>query len=458
MLDVIVIGAGLSGLQAARCIQRAGLSVTIVEARDRVGGRTFSVPLASEYGVVDLGAAWINEKSHSRVMNYIRLFQLTMVDQSVDRKAILHTHTKRYEFPCSGVPSLSKEDQENIAKIYDHIMAKSQNEEIQDPHDKISVNEYVCNIGANENTAKVVDFWTQTFHGLESTQVSAASFIGHCRNNHGLPPIGTGGLVGSSHKYLESGTMDIACGIADLVGESNVFLSHPVVSIKDEDTHITVTSALGKVFRGQKCIVSIPSGSLTNVSFTPSSSRPIWANPDLMAMGHFHKSIVCYDRRWWSEIGYNGFCVSYVGPISIVRDSSVPARGLYALTCLVTGTAGESWSRLASHDRRRAILDQLAAIYNADHDSALWQPIEYLDHVWQCEEYSHGALSPVPSIAHLKDLASSYGKAAGNLHFVGTEYADEWKNHMEGALLSGERGAQEVIEALKKMPKSGFQG
>ena len=54
MLDAIVIGAGLAGLQAARSLQEAGLTVAVVEARDRVGGKVWSVPLASGRGVVSI--------------------------------------------------------------------------------------------------------------------------------------------------------------------------------------------------------------------------------------------------------------------------------------------------------------------------------------------------------------------------------------------------------------------
>ena len=66
-VDVVVIGAGLSGLQAALDIQQAGFSCVILEARDRVGGKTLSQPLASGKGVVDLGAAWLNEVTQPKI-------------------------------------------------------------------------------------------------------------------------------------------------------------------------------------------------------------------------------------------------------------------------------------------------------------------------------------------------------------------------------------------------------
>jgi monoamine oxidase len=66
-VDVIVVGAGLSGLQAALDVQKAGLSYAVLEARDRVGGKTLSQPLASGKGIVDLGAAWLNEVTQPKI-------------------------------------------------------------------------------------------------------------------------------------------------------------------------------------------------------------------------------------------------------------------------------------------------------------------------------------------------------------------------------------------------------
>lgn len=108
MLDVVVIGAGLSGLQAALTCHQNGLSVIVVEARDRVGGKTWSVPLASDRGVADLGAAWINDKLQTRVGAYARKFKMGTVEQRLEGLAIMEASVSdRIEFPFGIVPEVS---------------------------------------------------------------------------------------------------------------------------------------------------------------------------------------------------------------------------------------------------------------------------------------------------------------------------------------------------------------
>lgn len=109
MFDVVIIGAGLSGLQAAYSAQQAGLSVVVVEARDRVGGKTWSVPLASGRGVADLGAAWINENTQSRMAKYVKKFKLPTVAQRLKGTAVMQlADSSRVEFPFGIIPEVSK--------------------------------------------------------------------------------------------------------------------------------------------------------------------------------------------------------------------------------------------------------------------------------------------------------------------------------------------------------------
>lgn len=108
MLDVVVVGAGLSGLQAALSAQQAGLSVEVVEARDRVGGKVWSVPVESSQGYADLGAAWINDNMQKRIWSYVEQFGLKIVRQRLTGNAIMQTdEDNRIVFPFGITPEVS---------------------------------------------------------------------------------------------------------------------------------------------------------------------------------------------------------------------------------------------------------------------------------------------------------------------------------------------------------------
>lgn len=106
MFDLLVVGAGLSGLQAALSAQQAGLTVAVVEARDRIGGKIWSVPLASGRGYADLGGAWVNTTLQKRVGAYVKQFKLKTVVQRLEGKAIMQDGPQsRFEFPFGVTPS-----------------------------------------------------------------------------------------------------------------------------------------------------------------------------------------------------------------------------------------------------------------------------------------------------------------------------------------------------------------
>lgn len=108
MFDLVVIGAGLSGLQAAYKAQQVGLSTVVIEARDRVGGKIWSVPLASGRGCVELGGAWINDTLQPRVWSYAQRFGLKVVRQRLEGKAVMQdSDGSRREFPFGIIPDVS---------------------------------------------------------------------------------------------------------------------------------------------------------------------------------------------------------------------------------------------------------------------------------------------------------------------------------------------------------------
>ncbi|KAL4862199.1 hypothetical protein BDV12DRAFT_207375 [Aspergillus spectabilis] len=452
MFDLLIVGAGLSGLQAAQTAQQAGLSVAVIEARDRVGGKIWSVPLASGRGYADLGGAWINVTLQPRVGAYVKRFGLKTVQQRLEGKAVMQEkQAERFEFPFGVTPDFTADEKKSLESIRDHIQAESLKPgppKVAD--DNVSLDQYVRDLGALPNVVKMVNLWAQVMHGLEATEYSAAWFIDYCRRNRGLLAIRADDSSGGQHLRFQDGAQSIANGIAKLVRPSNIHLSSPVASINDHGSHISITTTTGKTFTGRKAIISIASTMYKELNITPSLPQRVQEVTNATVLGDYNKAIVCYDRPWWRSEGFNGYFASYTGPVILGRDTSVEEARHYSLTCFVNGKPGREWSKLRPHERRAVVLRQLSHIFKAGPDGEVWKPIEFFDQIWQHETFSRGALAPITALGHFTKYADVYGKPVGNVHFVGTEYSTEWKGYMEGAICSGEVGAREVVEALER--------
>lgn len=107
-VDVVVVGAGLAGLSAARDLDRAGLSVLVVEARDRVGGRTYSLGMPDgSPGIIEAGAGWINDVNQTRMINLVREFGLETIEQNTQGNCSLQNlDGDILPFPYGEVPKV----------------------------------------------------------------------------------------------------------------------------------------------------------------------------------------------------------------------------------------------------------------------------------------------------------------------------------------------------------------
>ncbi|OHW96480.1 flavin-containing amine [Colletotrichum incanum] len=107
--DVVIIGAGLAGLSAANDLRRSGLTCVVLEARDRVGGKTWSQPMQNEgaRGVFDLGAAWINDTNQSRMYELAKKYDAELIEQNTDGNCALQDFDgKCVSFPYGELPQV----------------------------------------------------------------------------------------------------------------------------------------------------------------------------------------------------------------------------------------------------------------------------------------------------------------------------------------------------------------
>ncbi|KAJ5339252.1 Flavin amine oxidase [Penicillium brevicompactum] len=465
MYDTIIIGAGLSGLQAALKIHEAGHSVLILEARDRVGGKTCTVSLETG-GCVDLGAAWINDTNQSRMYGYAQRFNLDLVKQNTVGNGLMQDIDGTViPFAYGSTPPFENEsDVQNLNNVRDTIhelsiqarkslLADTENEQVRDL-DKITLEEFVQSQQGSERTLKMINLWTQVMLGIDSNEISAACFVDYCAKGGGLMQMRSDTKHGGQYLRFRQGTQSVAKNLAKLLPPGSIRLLSPVAAVSDQANKVEVTVACPfskeSVFTARKLIVSIPTPLYKDITFSPALPARKWTASTSTKLGTYTKTIIVYSEPWWIQKNLCGLILSYDGPVVVARDTSSAADGQYSLTCFVNGSIGRKWSELAPFKRQSAVLQHLFQITG---DARALDPVDVLERQWMNEQWSQGAVCPISAPGVMTSVGHLWKAPIGNIHFVGTEFAREWKGYMEGAVGSGEEGADEVLRLLNDRPK-----
>lgn len=459
IFDVIVVGAGLSGLTAANLLAQSGLSVLVLEARNRVGGKTWSKPLKKAKGSVDVGAAWINDSNQSEMFALARRFELELITQNTTGNIAMQDGDGRIEqFIYGGLPPFSEEEQADFVRIRDLTESTCQAVDVFHPNDptldNISFERWLTENEAGPKSIAMATIWTRAMLGVEPSDVSALYFLNYCKSGGGLMQMRSDSEHGGQYLRIREGTQAFSKGLAASLPVNTVWLSTPVVSITETESAITVTSKSGvrrHDFRARKVILSLPTTMYKTISFSPPLSPSKRLLSDSTRYGYYTKAILIFSQPFWRDAGFCGLGQSLTGPANVIRDTSVDTDSHFDLTCFLVGGDGRAWSALPEPDKTPALLKQVADLFvNGDVEAVTKLFLERVENEWIFEEYA-GWGCPCPSMPPglLGTVGDALREMHGGVHFVGTETAGEWKGYMEGAVRSGIRGAKAVLEELK---------
>ncbi|KAK8061232.1 flavin containing amine oxidoreductase [Apiospora hydei] len=454
--DVAIIGAGLAGLTAAHEVLGAGLSCVVLEARDRVGGKTWSQPLSGgQGGVAEMGAAWINDVNQTKMIALARRYKLELIEQNTTGNCVLQSFDgKASTFPYGELPRFDQATLEDVARIRDMCEADCQALDTFAPKntelDSMTFEAYLRSRGASETSLATATVWTRAMLGAEPSDMSALFFLNYCRSGGGLLQMRSDRKGGGQHLRIRQGTQSFAEAFARDLPAGTVRLNKPVARVvQDGPSYVKVVDTDGATYRVRKLITTVPSPALSHIDFTPRlhPAKEAWSQS--AGYGFYTKAIVVFKRPFWVTKGLCGLAQSFVGPASVIRDTSSPADDKHALTCFMSGPPGQAWAALPEAERNEKLLEQLGVIY-ADRAAVDSNLVEVLKYDWADDRWA-GYGCPCASLPPgvLDTLGSaSLREPLGNLHFAGTETAGDWKGYMEGAVRSGERAAKEVVGGL----------
>ncbi|KAL4779260.1 hypothetical protein BJX76DRAFT_365447 [Aspergillus varians] len=451
--DVLIIGAGLAGLTAAHDVIRAGLSCIVLEARDRVGGKTWSQRTSDGKGVIDLGAAWINDTNQSRVYALAKRYGAELIEQNTQGNGILEDWDGNVlSFPYGEVPNFDEATRNNVAEIRDMCEADCQALDIWRPRntalDALTLEAYLRSRGASDAALGTAAVWTRAMLGVEPCDISALYFLNYCKSGGGLLIMRSDRKDGGQYLRIRGGTQTFSKGLAASLPNNVVRLESPVHTVVREIGSSVKVQTSGSVFSARKVITTVPGPVLKTIAFHPPLPPAKRAWVESLYYGYYTKAMMEFKSPFWVARGFCGLANSFIGPAGVIRDSCIPQDNKFVLTCFMGGEPGRAWAALSTPEREKTLLAQLSRLYGVSNLED--QFLQMTAYEWAHDEFA-GLGCPCTSMPPgVLDTLGGNGLRApiGNLHFAGTETAGEWKGYMEGAIRSGERAAAEVVKDL----------
>ncbi|MEU7597332.1 FAD-dependent oxidoreductase [Streptomyces sp. NPDC039022] len=448
-VDVAVVGAGFAGLGAAERLVSTGRSVLVVEGRDRVGGRSLSGEVA---GVkVDLGATWVARR-HTAVQDLASRVGCATTGQFDQGRNVLWMAGRRRTY-SGTIPKVSPTVLVDMARM------------------QMAVNKLVATIdvnaawespGADRLDAISFGEWLDRHHALPSTRalMTVVSKVqwgcppGDVSLLHALRYIrAAGGLDhmldvegGQQQDRIVETTQEIAVRVAERLGD-RVRLETPVRRIMQDDDGVTVRTGSGDI-RARYAIVTAAPAHRAAIKFDPALPERVEGLTRTWRMGVLSKASVAYEKPFWRADGCSGEAVTDTGTVFITFDVSPARSGPGVLMAFCDPRVFDGFSPETRRDR---VVQQLADLYGPQART----PIDYVDHCWGAEPFAPGG--PNPAVAPY--ATTSFGKALsephGRIHWAGSETAGEWAGTLNGAVLTGQRTAENVIALLTRDVREG---
>ena len=444
--DVVVVGAGLAGLAAASRLVDAGAEVVVLEARDRVGGRTLTLP-AADGTLIDHGAHWIGP-TQDRIAALAERVGVTSYPTYERGTNIEFYDGRSYRYDGD---ILDGEDPVNTAAIgqaIGELEAMAARVPLEAPWaaeqalawDSQTVETWLQDRVSSERVrAWLREIIRGTLAG-EARDASLLHTLFYIRSAGGMALlIATGG--GAQERRFHQGAQTVSIRLAEALGD-RVVLGAPAKVVRQEAGGVVVEAA-GRAVAGGQAILAVPPAVAGRIGYRP--ALPGWRNQltQRAPMGSVIKLHAFYEEPFWRHEGLSGFAISDSGPVSVVYDDTPEAGSPGVLVGFMEGEHARTWARRGPADRRAGVLARLADFFG----EPAGRPRELLERSWAEEEYSGGCYGGYFPPGVWTSFGQALREPVGRLHWAGTETATDWNAFMEGAVQSGERAADEVLAA-----------
>jgi monoamine oxidase len=441
VFDVAIVGAGLSGLTAARSLAKAGLeNFVVLEARDRVGGRTLNADLG-DGRVSELGGQWIG-RTQTAVLDLARELDVPLfatyhsgktayvADGKVELRAttsiVDRAFSERIDTFAAEIPLDAPWTHPRAAEL-----------------DKMTYKQWLDSLELSAEQRATVTLGTQLTLAASPEQLSLLWVLFYTRSAGSYAELEGAPGVGAQELRVVGGTQRLSEEIANAIGD-RLRLSSPVSAVRrwDGKGPCELETPRG-IVRARRVIFALSPSQAQPIRFSPALPREraelqrLWpATEDAM------KTAMVYPTPFWRRAGLSGqsLCFDATSAHSLAWDNSPPDGKIGVIGSFVSSPYGTS---LTPGARRAALIKE----YVRSFGQAAAKPIAYFEHQWMTETYTKGCVSPLAP-----NVLSRYGAALktslGAIDWAGTETAAIWNGYLDGAVRAGRDSALRVLRLL----------
>lgn len=416
--DAVVVGAGITGLTAASLLAAAGRDVIVVEARDRIGGRTWTVDVG---GVpVDLGGSWIHGPIGNPLSTTMSRLGLATRDDGRWDTGLDIFAAGRGWLPAEEVAKVM-----DVRNAWDPAVAAAELGGDASHHEGVVA--HVARFGLDAKTAALAVFVLDWLEG--------AMNVGG--DPHRISTAGSGCYVD-----LPGGNAVPVGGYRELVGRLaaglDIRTALPVRSVRYGDGGVSI-EASGVTIEADWAVVTLPLGVLQAGAVRFSPGLPIQDAVDRLATAHLEKIVFRFAERWWPARRRRTIVVTEDRRFASWVDMTEHA-GAPTLLAFYNPFSTQGVARLAARDRIAGALSVLGEIY-----PDVPQPLAAQATDWAGDPYARGSYSYIPLGATAGDMEAIGSRFAARLILAGEHTVPEYFGTVHAAHVSGQRAAAAIL-------------
>ena len=484
--DVVVIGAGPAGMMAAYTLKKAGTSVAVVEARNRVGGRTWNGRVADANGnehFIEIGGQWISP-DQTRLISLVDELGLDTFKRYREGESVYIAPDGTRHTYSGDIMPVSDTTNAEMDKLIELLNDKVAQMDVEHPWsmpdaaqlDSISFKDWLKQYSDNQEAIDNVSIYiasgmltkpAHTFSALQAILMaaSAGSFSNLVDEDFILDKRVVGGMQSVSLKlaeylgddvFLDSPVRQLNWATPDPTTADNLNNIAPDVrnGVANDGAAGEVTAYADKVVvKAKNAILAVPPNLYNRIQYVPALPREQMVAHQHISMGLVIKVHAVYETPFWREKGLSGtgfgggrvvqevYDNTNYGPNGVEDNNGENPNGI--LVSFISDVHAETMWALPEEERKQRILEELAAYLGEE----TLHPIAFYLSDMAAEEWTRGAYATSYDLGGLSRWGHLQNQPTGPIYYACSDIAAEGYQHVDGAVRQGEIAAQNIIRS-----------